>query len=310
MLRVCFYDMTEIEDSRLEYAVITAQHDSRWIFCRHRQRSTWEIPGGHREPGESTEQTARRELYEETGASDFSLQPICVYGVSDGTESGESFGVLYYAKVKTVGTLPDSEIGEVWLNETLPRDLTYPEIQPRLFLRVQEWLCMQNGADELWDVYDSERRLTGRTIRRRDTLAKGEYHLAVHVWIEAADGRFLLTKRAMNKGFAGMWECTGGSATVGDDSLTAALREVREETGLTPDPEKGRVVLTSKREHDFCDVWLFRHDFSLEEIVFQPEETCGAMLASPEEILAMRADGTLVPFTYLEEFFALVSPNK
>ena len=77
-------------------------------------------------------------------------------------------------------------------------------------------------------------------------MGEGEFHLVVYAWIRGGDGRYLLTKRSPNKGYPNMWECTGGSALAGDDSLTAALREVREETGLRLDPMRGRRVTSHK----------------------------------------------------------------
>ena len=78
-MKVRFYD--EIEDERLKFAVIVSRYQNKWVFCKHKQRDTYEIPGGHRENGETILETARRELYEETGALEYSIQPICVYSV-------------------------------------------------------------------------------------------------------------------------------------------------------------------------------------------------------------------------------------
>jgi 8-oxo-dGTP diphosphatase len=68
MINVSFYNENEIQDELLKFAVIAARYQEKWIFCRHKERVTWEIPGGHREVGEDILDTARRELYEETGA--------------------------------------------------------------------------------------------------------------------------------------------------------------------------------------------------------------------------------------------------
>ncbi len=296
MTEVRFLNQNEIDDSTLGFAVVAARYGGQWLFSRHHLRSTWELPGGHREPEERIDNTASRELREETGAEDVILEQVCVYELS-GDLNGR--GMLYFADVRSPGELPLSEISEVRLFDRAPDSWTYPEVHPLLFRKVQEWLCIKKGADELWDIYDSERRLTGRTIHRRETLMSGEYHLCVHIWITAPDGRFLITQRAPGKGFAGMWECTGGSALAGEDSLTAALREIREETGLCPAAGSGRVLRTIRREHDFCDVWHFRHDFTLDDIVFQEGETCGAQLVSFDRLMSMKADGILVPFEYL-----------
>ena len=86
---------------------------------------------------------------------------------------------------------------------------------------------------EIWDIYDGSRRKTGRTAVRGERLGEGEFHLVVHVWIVNGKGEYLITKRSPNKPFPGMWECTGGSALAGEDSLGAALRETKEETGIT-----------------------------------------------------------------------------
>lgn len=136
MLEVRFH--LHAEDALLKFAVIAARYNDKWVFCRHRQRSTYECPGGHREPGETVEQAARRELWEETGASDYTLKPVCAYSVADG--SAETFGMLYFAEIAAFKPLPDSEIGEVVLLDGSPSAWTYPLIQPKLLKRVEEFL--------------------------------------------------------------------------------------------------------------------------------------------------------------------------
>lgn len=79
MTKVNFYD--SIDDSMLKFAVIIAKHNGKWVFCKHRERSTWEVPGGHREQGEDILETAKRELYEETGAINFEINPISLFRI-------------------------------------------------------------------------------------------------------------------------------------------------------------------------------------------------------------------------------------
>jgi 8-oxo-dGTP pyrophosphatase MutT (NUDIX family) len=288
----------EYRSDHLKYAVIAARFDGKWIFCRHKDRSTWEIPGGHIEPGETPLDAAKRELYEETGAVDADIHIVGGYRLYDD-------GLLCFAEVNALEPVPaDSEIAEIRLYETLPDDLTYGIIHQKLFHWVQGWLNFQSGAGEIWDIYDESRVKTGRTHRRGDYLAKGDYHLVVHIWLLNSDGRFLITKRSPNKGFPNMWECSGGSALAGDDSLAAAVREVKEETGLTLDPKRGEVVLTYRGTDYITDVWLFRQDFDLSDVQLLEGETCDVMYASVEELLQLRADGVLVPFSYLDELLA------
>ena len=139
MIQVFTYECNRIDDSKLMFAVISARYEGKWIFCRHKARKTWEIPGGHREIGEPIEACARRELYEETGALAFDLIPICAYSASDGT--GIGYGMLYYAEVASLGEIPSEfEIGEISLCEAVPPELTYPEIQGTLFTYTEDWL--------------------------------------------------------------------------------------------------------------------------------------------------------------------------
>ena len=76
MAKVVFYD--QIEDELLQFAVIIARTKGKWVFCKHRERDTYEVPGGRREAGETILETAKRELREETGAIDFTLKPVGV----------------------------------------------------------------------------------------------------------------------------------------------------------------------------------------------------------------------------------------
>ncbi|MCI9403523.1 MAG: NUDIX domain-containing protein [Oscillospiraceae bacterium] len=126
MPEVKFYD--EAEDSLFKFAVIIARSGGKWVFCKHKERDTLENPGGHREPGETMEETARRELYEETGALEYTLKPICPYSYGD-------YGMLYFAEITRFEGELHSEIERVYLLDELPREQskwTYPQIQPHL----------------------------------------------------------------------------------------------------------------------------------------------------------------------------------
>jgi 8-oxo-dGTP pyrophosphatase MutT (NUDIX family) len=137
MTEVSFYEQAEIDDSLLAFAVIIARSEGKWVFCRHRERDTWEVPGGHREPGETILETARRELQEETGAIDFHMEPVCVYSVKGKTavnkkDTDESFGMLFVANIHSFENELHSEIKELLLTDRLADNWTYPAIQPKL----------------------------------------------------------------------------------------------------------------------------------------------------------------------------------
>lgn len=132
MLEVKFYE--EAEDARLKFAVIISRADGKWVFCKHKKRQTFEVPGGHREAGETIYDTAVRELKEETGAVDFTITPVCVYSVTEKCpERGctETFGMLFYADIFSFEEI-HSEIEKIILCDDPVDNWTYPLIQPKL----------------------------------------------------------------------------------------------------------------------------------------------------------------------------------
>lgn len=134
MVEVNFYD--KVEDSLYKFAVIIARTQGQWVFCKHRERDTFEVPGGHREIGEDILETAKRELKEETGALVFDIKPICAYSVKGKTRvtenlSDETFGMLYMADIISFEEF-HSEIEEILITDNLVDNWTYPLIQPLL----------------------------------------------------------------------------------------------------------------------------------------------------------------------------------
>lgn len=132
MTEVRFYE--EVADELLKFAVIVTAYHGKTVFCRHRDRDTYEIPGGHREAGETILNAAKRELYEETGAVEYEIEPVCVYSVTapDNFDGAETFGMLYFARVDAFEEELRFEIEQTVLLDEPPTNWTYPEIQPRL----------------------------------------------------------------------------------------------------------------------------------------------------------------------------------
>lgn len=139
MYKVRFYD--EVRDDLLKFAVVISKHRGKWVFCKHKERQTYECPGGRREVGEEIAGTADRELREETGAIQYEINQICAYSAQkcddNGTVYDEQYGMLYYADIETLGDLPEeSEMEAIELFSGLPSNWTYPDIQPLLIEKV------------------------------------------------------------------------------------------------------------------------------------------------------------------------------
>lgn len=130
------YPLHALEGS-YKYVVILSHMNGHILLSRHKKRTTWETQGGHIESGETPLQAAHRELFEESGAAEYTLMPLCDYwaGSEDGLR-GES-GVVFTANIRKLGDLPESEMGEVQCFDVIPDNLTYPPITKEI-LRYME----------------------------------------------------------------------------------------------------------------------------------------------------------------------------
>lgn len=125
------YKLNTIEDRELKYAVIVSRFRGQFVYGRHKDRDTYEIPGGHREINEAINDTAARELMEETGAVKFKIRPVLDYSVKKEDEP-KDYGRVFIAEIGEFSDELNYEIIEIEMFDYLPEKLTYPEIQPIL----------------------------------------------------------------------------------------------------------------------------------------------------------------------------------
>lgn len=121
-----------------KYTVICTAYQGKWILSKHKNRNTWETQGGHIESGETPLECARRELFEESGIKDADIYPVCDYwGFNSHACSN---GVVFLAVVHALGNLPESEMQEIQIFDTLPAELTYPHVSPKLYAEAAKLL--------------------------------------------------------------------------------------------------------------------------------------------------------------------------
>ena len=151
---------------------------------------------------------------------------------------------------------------------------------------------------ELFDLYTEERERTGRTMVRGESTPKGFYRLVVHICIFDSLGRMLIQQRQpFKRGWSNLWDVSvGGCAVAGDSSRVAAVRELREELGLSVDLTGVRPALTLSFRTGFDDYYLITRDLEISELTLQYEEVQGVRWADLPEILQMIDGGTFIPY--------------
>lgn len=141
-----YYKAGSVALEDLTYVIIGAREGENWIFVRHSERKSWELPAGHIEPGESAEHAAERELFEETGTRLAKIRPLRDYSVT--TNGSILYGRLFFADVRQRGPIPVSEIAEIRIAPSSPEPATYPDAH-RSFLAVLEKYLVEPVQEDL-----------------------------------------------------------------------------------------------------------------------------------------------------------------
>ena len=152
---------------------------------------------------------------------------------------------------------------------------------------------------EYWDIYDKNRKKTGKIVERGVyEFEPGEYHIVVTGIILNSKNEILITKRAEHKKFGLMWECNGGSVLAGETSLQGVIRELKEEVGVEFKKREAiflKEVKGGKKYPDFKDLWLFRRDVKKEEITFPDGEATDYKWVTIDEFMKMYNNKEIVP---------------
>ena len=160
---------------------------------------------------------------------------------------------------------------------------------------------------ERWDLLDDKGNLTGNTMVRGAYMRAGQYHLVVHIWVVDSNGRILLQRRALNRRLMpGVWAATGGSAVAGEDSETAARRELLEELGIDTKPGEMTKIGRLRRRNAFTDIWLLKRDVDETKLHLQAEEVAEVRWVTEQEWRVMIVKGEF--HHYGRPYFDLVMP--
>ncbi|WP_147532697.1 RNA deprotection pyrophosphohydrolase [Bacillus marasmi] len=79
------------------HVIVICSYSDKWLLTSHKERG-WEFPGGKIEKGETPEQAAVREVFEETGGVLENFFPLGEYQVSNG--NSKFVKTIFYGKIK------------------------------------------------------------------------------------------------------------------------------------------------------------------------------------------------------------------
>ncbi|EEI85708.1 hydrolase, NUDIX family [Anaerococcus lactolyticus ATCC 51172] len=161
---------------------------------------------------------------------------------------------------------------------------------------------------EILDIYDKDRRRTGKTYPRNEEIPHGGLRLIIHILIFSDKGELLIQQRADHKKMGGLWDIScGGACQMGEDSCEGARRELNEELGIDFDFSSIRPILTANFAQGFDDFYILRKNIGINELKLQKEEVKAARFASRAEVLDLLAKGEFVKYkkSFLDLLFDL-----
>ncbi|WP_124066355.1 NUDIX domain-containing protein [Clostridium sp. E02] len=223
------------ELKKYKYVVVLSKYNGKILLSKHKERDTWENQGGHIEEGESPLEAAKRELYEESGALQYTIAPFCDYWAGEADLIHGDGGVVFTAEIFKLGNIPESEMQEVKTFEQLPDKLTYKALIPALLSELEHIDQSFITKNEL--VIDVHNYIEGGSVFKR-TAVRG---------IIQKNGKYLLIYSKY-----GDHKFPGGGMNAGETFEQTLVREVQEETGYVVDVSsimEGPVVFEKRKGH-------------------------------------------------------------
>lgn len=163
---------------------------------------------------------------------------------------------------------------------------------------------------ELWDGYYKDGSKADITLIRGNKIPKGLYHLVCEILVKHKDGTYLLMLRDNSKpNYPGLYEASaGGSALKGEDKTACAMRELKEETGITADKLEPITTVCCDETHSIYHVFMCETDCDKNSVTLQEGETSGYRWTTAKEFKELAKEGKIVK-SNLERMHEYLSKN-
>ena len=168
-------------------------------------------------------------------------------------------------------------------------------------------------SKEYFDILDENGNKTGKIKLRSEVHRDGDWHRAVHIWILNRKGEILLQRRCPTKDSnPNMLDVScAGHLSAGDESLTAAIRELKEELALDVNAEELEFIKTIKSSakytetfinNEFQDMYILRSDKDINDMKYQEDEISEIFFVSYEKFKEMVINRQVDLLRHDEEF--------
>lgn len=150
---------------------------------------------------------------------------------------------------------------------------------------------------EIFDAYDIDENKLNIDLVRGEAHPDGLYHIVVEIITMNEKGEILFTKRHPRKNYGLYWEITGGSILKGEDTLTGAIRELYEETGLVTSPEAFQLIYKEVYYDGLFRGFFHQIDTRNQTIKLQSDETIEYKWVSKCEFVETICKEDFIPHT-------------
>ncbi len=268
-------------------------------------KHAYEIPGGHIEPNETIEECMKREVFEETGVSDFEYMQVGVIKYTTVKEIENhpyptpiSYLVMYTGVVKE--KFPTNEDG-VWFSLADARTQAWTIENRAMFESLYQEAKYLRGDFErsFLDVYDEIGSTIVDTKTYDEVHRQGLWHKGVHVWVLTPDNQFIIQKRGPHvQTKPNILEASaGGHVNSGRTPIQATIEECHEEIGVNVEEHEIEHVGTivdqfeemegTIKNNEFDDIYLIRKDVKPSDLTIGRKEVAEVLFIDAKEYLIL-----------------------